>query len=326
MQNTCVHMAAVLGMLSVAAWSGPAFAADPVATDDQVAILGESVLSDLLTNDSDADSDPLTLESVAGGTLGTVSVHINNTVKYIPNQSYCSPGFNDTFTYTINDGNGNTDTATVTVVLNCVALSPLIHQTLTKRPELGIPPEPDPDPVFGDDPIQLSDGTTCGNWQTVSWDPDYLYHAVAASGYVRSWTEGEWPPGVTVNWASGDSDGSYYGKAMRFTFFDADPPMGDFTNMGFENSDPSIPAVGISNYQFKSLGATSGIIEYVFGYATNPPRFEMVLRRRTIDGETIGFDLPTGVDDRDHLFEFKPSFYGDSYGDGATFVSVCSPV
>ncbi len=85
----------------------------PVAVDDAAPTdLDTAVIIAVLANDSDADSDPLTVASVTQGTNGTVAINGDNTVTYTPNASYTGT---DTFTYTADDGNGGTDTATVSV-------------------------------------------------------------------------------------------------------------------------------------------------------------------------------------------------------------------
>ncbi len=66
---------------------------------------------DVLANDTDADMDPLTIDSVTQGAEGTV-VNNGTDVTYTPSIGFTG---SDTFTYTISDGNGGFDTATVNV-------------------------------------------------------------------------------------------------------------------------------------------------------------------------------------------------------------------
>lgn len=72
----------------------------------------QAVTIDVVANDTDPDSDPLTVQSVSDPADGTATDNGDGTIAYAPD-----PDTNgtDTFTYTISDGNGGTDTATVTV-------------------------------------------------------------------------------------------------------------------------------------------------------------------------------------------------------------------
>jgi hypothetical protein len=75
----------------------------------------------VLNNDSDPDSDSLTIYSVTQGTNGSVAIN-GSDVIYTPDDNYHG---NDSFTYTINDGRGGTDTATVFVTLSSVEDAPV---------------------------------------------------------------------------------------------------------------------------------------------------------------------------------------------------------
>ena len=85
----------------------------PVAKDDAApTAVDTAVVIAVLGNDSDPETDPLSVTAVSQGASGTVAINGDNTVTYTPNLSFTGT---DSFTYTIDDGNGNTDTATVTV-------------------------------------------------------------------------------------------------------------------------------------------------------------------------------------------------------------------
>ena len=83
----------------------------PVAQDDNATTDGSEVTIDVLGNDTDADSDPLSLITTTQPTNGTVAI-ANGQLVYTPNQGFVGT---DSFTYTISDGNGQTATATVQV-------------------------------------------------------------------------------------------------------------------------------------------------------------------------------------------------------------------
>ena len=85
----------------------------PVASNDSVAApAGSGVLTiSALANDTDADSDTLTISATTNGTYGTTATN-GSTITYTPGGSYQG---NDSFSYTISDGFGGTASATVTL-------------------------------------------------------------------------------------------------------------------------------------------------------------------------------------------------------------------
>jgi hypothetical protein len=91
--------------------SAPDAQDDVATTDEDVA-----VTIGILSNDTDIDGDPLTVEGVSQATNGTVTNN-GTDVTYTPNANYNGV---DSFTYTLSDGNGGVDTATVTVTVNPV--------------------------------------------------------------------------------------------------------------------------------------------------------------------------------------------------------------
>jgi hypothetical protein len=88
----------------------------PDAVDDAATVAQDSGPNaiDVLANDSDPDSDPLTITAVTQGANGSVTF-TGISVSYAPNAGFTG---SDSFTYTISDGNGGTDTATVMVTVN----------------------------------------------------------------------------------------------------------------------------------------------------------------------------------------------------------------
>jgi len=106
----------------------PVAADDAVFTDEDTAVSG-----DVLSNDQDADGDPLTVSAVngvaanVGGQVALTSgalltLNGDGTFDYDPNGQFealaVGESATDTFTYTVDDGNGGTDTATVTVTID----------------------------------------------------------------------------------------------------------------------------------------------------------------------------------------------------------------
>ena len=86
----------------------------PVANDDSAETKYETkVTIDVLSNDSDADGDSLTIQAVSTPSHGTASIN-NGAIDYTPDNNFTGT---DNFTYTINDGNGATASATVTITV-----------------------------------------------------------------------------------------------------------------------------------------------------------------------------------------------------------------
>jgi len=104
--------------------TGPSALGDTACVDEDGA-----VTIDVLDNDSDPDTDALTVTEINGSgaatvTLGSgalVSVNTDGTVDYDPNGAYDhlddGETATETFTYTVSDGAGGEDAATVTVTI-----------------------------------------------------------------------------------------------------------------------------------------------------------------------------------------------------------------
>lgn len=97
----------------------------PVANDDSGTVNeDESVTLNLTANDSDADGDPLSIQSVTQPQNGSVEVVSTSTVRYTPKPSYHG---SDSFTYVVEDGQGGTDSATVLITVNPVNDPPVAN-------------------------------------------------------------------------------------------------------------------------------------------------------------------------------------------------------
>lgn len=84
--------------------------------------------SDLLSNDTDADDDTLTIISVSDPDHGTAVLNPDGTITYTPDADYNGT---DTFMYTVSDGRGGTNTATVTVTVTPANDAPVVDDTET---------------------------------------------------------------------------------------------------------------------------------------------------------------------------------------------------
>ena len=95
----------------------------PVAQNDSANTAVDTMVTiTVLSNDTDADGDSLTVSTVTQGTNGSVLINTDNTIDYTPNPSFSG---NDSFNYTIADGNGGTATATVSVSITAVNTVPV---------------------------------------------------------------------------------------------------------------------------------------------------------------------------------------------------------
>lgn len=96
----------------------------PVANADNFQVNKATVL-DVLTNDTDADGDTLTVTQITQQPAnGTVSVDASGIVTFTPANS--THQGTETFTYEVSDGNGGFDTATVTVEVFPALVAPTI--------------------------------------------------------------------------------------------------------------------------------------------------------------------------------------------------------
>ncbi|HGY56265.1 MAG TPA: tandem-95 repeat protein, partial [Caldithrix abyssi] len=90
----------------------------PVAANDSATTDEDNAVEiAVLSNDSDADGDTLTVTQVSTPANGSAQINNGTTVTYTPDANFFG---SDSFTYIVDDGNGGTDTATVNVTVNSV--------------------------------------------------------------------------------------------------------------------------------------------------------------------------------------------------------------
>lgn len=97
----------------------------PIANDDSATVTeGESIVIDVLANDSDPDGDALMITSITQGDDGSVEM-LNNglELRYTPDPNFSG---NDFFVYTVTDSNGDSATAQVSVAIEDVIPYPTI--------------------------------------------------------------------------------------------------------------------------------------------------------------------------------------------------------
>ena len=86
----------------------------PVAqTDTAILKRNESIIIDVLENDSDADGDTLSI-GVATATFGSVTITADNKLNYQSKANFIGQ---DTITYSLSDGNGGTGSSTVSITV-----------------------------------------------------------------------------------------------------------------------------------------------------------------------------------------------------------------
>ena len=83
--------------------------------DAATAIENQSVVVDVLDNDTDAQNDTLSVSAFTQGTNGAVIELPDGTLQYTPNPDFFGQ---DTFSYTVSDPDGLTDTEIVTITVN----------------------------------------------------------------------------------------------------------------------------------------------------------------------------------------------------------------
>ena len=118
----------------------------PDAVDDsETTAAGASVDIPVLANDTDPESDTLSISDNTAPASGSVTPNGAGGFTYTPNAGFSGT---DQFDYTISDGNGGTDTATVTITVGPVLNTPPVAE------DDAVETDPDTDvtiPVLGND-------------------------------------------------------------------------------------------------------------------------------------------------------------------------------
>lgn len=98
----------------------------PVANDDNFTIVQDSAATSftVLGNDTDADSDTLSITGVSNISNGGTATVNGTNISYQPAAGFSGT---ETFTYDISDGNGGTDSATVTVTVTVANNAPVAN-------------------------------------------------------------------------------------------------------------------------------------------------------------------------------------------------------
>jgi VCBS repeat-containing protein len=100
--------------------TAPVAVADSYSSNQNTALVVPA--AGVLSNDTDAQSDPLTAVLNAGPAHGTLTLNSNGSFTYTPTTGYTG---SDSFTYRANDGSLNSNTTTVSLTVNAVNTAPV---------------------------------------------------------------------------------------------------------------------------------------------------------------------------------------------------------
>jgi len=106
-----VQVTSVQASFEGGATNNPPIAIDDVATTS----VDIAVDVDVLANDTDINSDTISIQSFTQAANGTVSLNPDGTLSYTPNAGFTGA---DNFTYTASDGVDESAPATVTVTVS----------------------------------------------------------------------------------------------------------------------------------------------------------------------------------------------------------------
>ncbi len=156
---------------------GPMGVDDTAITNEDTAVTLN--VSDLLANDTDADSDALNITEVTAtaDTHGTVALDDDGNIVFTPEAEYSGEA---SFNYTISDGNGGSDTAAVTLNVEMVNDSPVISitdTTITEDEAQVIGHVSDIDGTIDSSTLSAEHGTVSVNDDgEISYTPDADYN------------------------------------------------------------------------------------------------------------------------------------------------------
>ena len=212
---------------------------DPVALDDAATVRENAPATSIpvLSNDSDADGDPLTIASVTQPLNGAVVITGGGTgLTYRPHAGYCNRpggGPHDTFTYTLAPG---TSTATVSMTVTCVDNLPTAtDDDVTLDEDSGATPvdvlandtDPDGGPIWITSVTQPDHGTVVivggGTGLTYQPDPDYCNDPDPAPVDTFSYTLNAWSTATVSVTVTCVPDAPVVATGGTLTYTEGDP-------------------------------------------------------------------------------------------------------
>jgi hypothetical protein len=296
----------------------------PVAGNDSATTdSGHSASIAVLTNDTDADGDSLSVASVdTTGTHGTVTKNGDGTVTYNPNHQFDSlaPGesAHDTFTYKANDGHVDSNSATVDVTVTGQDDPPVVTTTSGSTAYTESAPS-----VVVDGGLTVTDPDTANlESARVQISPDTFQ-----SGDVLDFTspgpggiQGFYDGGTGVLSLTGHASKADWQAALRSVKFRSDndnpatPKVIQFTaNDGNSDSQPATKQVAVTNVNDPPSVTTSGGMS---SFTENSPptqvdpaitvddpdslqfqgaKVQVTTNFSSADGDTLGFSNQNGI-------------------------------
>ena len=218
----------------------------PVAQDDEYTVAQDSVdtLLEVLANDSDADSDPLTISAVDDPDHGTV-VNQGTQLLYTPEAGYTGE---DSFEYTVSDGQGGTDVGMVTITVAAGNIPPVaqddeytLAQDSVDNPldVLANDSDADGDPLTisaVDDPLH---GSVVNQGTELLYTPEAGYTGEDSFEYTVSDGQGGTDIGmVTITVAAGNIPPVAQDDEFTVAQDSADNPLDVLANDSDADSDP----------------------------------------------------------------------------------------
>ncbi|AGL21292.1 Ig-like domain-containing protein [Actinoplanes sp. N902-109] len=147
----------------------------------------------VLSNDSDADNDTLSVALASPPAHGSALVNADKTITYTPAAGWAGT---DTFTYTVSDGHGGATTATITVNVDN-ALPIAGDDVATTGPNQAVPifvldndSDPNGDPLSVSAVTQPAGGMVTTDGTTVTFTPGPAFRGLATFSYTLSDSRG----------------------------------------------------------------------------------------------------------------------------------------
>jgi large repetitive protein len=141
---------------------------------------GVPITIDVLTNDSDANGDPLTIDGVSRAAHGTVSI-VAGKVVYSPVANFTG---DDTFTYLISDGRGGQSSGIVTVTIHNRAPHAIADEATTSGGSVTLDVRTNDSDADGDPLTVTAPGATTPSRGSVSVNTDGTLTYTATTGQV----------------------------------------------------------------------------------------------------------------------------------------------
>ena len=229
----------------------------PVGTDDTATTDEDTAVTiDVLANDTDPDSDPLTVSDVTQPTNGAVTNN-GGDVTYTPDPDYNGA---DSFTYTATDGVLNTGSITVAVTVTAVNDDPVAVDDAATTDEntpvtvdvLANDTDPDGDPLAVDSVTQPTNGTVTNNGTDVTYTPDPNYNGGDSFTYTA--TDGTTTQTATVTITVNDVNGTPVGTDDTATT-DEDTPVD--VDVLANDTDPDSDPLSVDSVTQPTNGAVT---------------------------------------------------------------------